>query len=83
MTAAAIARMKAGLSLEEAAKRARVCSAYLRRIERSGGCSYPLAVRLARLYRCSANVFLYRSKGSETPGSRKKSTALARAKNSA
>jgi len=67
MTPARLAREAAGLSLEEAAKRARVCVAYLRAIERHGGASYGLAVRLSRLYGCSANVFLYRAKGSETP----------------
>ena len=57
-TPAQAAREQAGLTLTEAARRARVCPAYLRRIENSGGCSYPLACRLAKLYRCSANVFL-------------------------
>src|SRR5579863_1246636 len=61
------AREKAGLSVEEAAKRARVCVPYLRAVERRGGASYVLAMRLARLYRCSATIFLYRTKGSETP----------------
>lgn len=67
MSEAASARNRAGLSLEDAARRARICVSYLRRVERSGDCSYVLAMRLARLYRCSANVFLYTMKGSETP----------------
>ena len=67
MTPAANARIRAGLDLSEAASRARVCVSYLRRVEKSGDCSYALAMRLARLYRCSANVFLYSTKGSETP----------------
>jgi len=67
MSEAACAREAAGFSLEQATQSARICPAYLRRIERSGGCSYPLAMRLSRLYRCSANVFIYSNKGSETP----------------
>jgi transcriptional regulator with XRE-family HTH domain len=63
---AAQAREAAGFTIEEAAKRARVCVAYLRRIERNGSCSFPLAMRLSRLYQCSANVFLYHQ-GSEKP----------------
>lgn len=72
MTPAAQARQKAGLELAEAARQAGCCERYLRRIERSGGCSFPLAQRLARLYRCSANVFLMKMKqGSETPEQKK------------
>lgn len=67
MSPAQRARVNAALTIEEAARRARVCVSYLRRVERSGDCSYVLAMRLARLYRCSANVFLYTMKGSETP----------------
>lgn len=73
MSEAASARQRAGLSLEDAAKQARVCVQYLRRVERSGDCSYVLAMRLARLYRCSANVFLYTTKkGRETPATSKR-----------
>jgi len=72
MTPARSAREAAGLSIEEAAKRTRVCVAYLRAVERHGGASYGLAMRLSRLYGCSANIFLYHaSKGSETPGQHK------------
>lgn len=73
MSEAASARGRAGLSLEEAAHRARIGVSYLRQVERSGDCSYVLAMRLARLYRCSANVFLYTTKkGSETPKTSKR-----------
>lgn len=71
MTPAAQARKKAGLELTEAAQQASICETYLRRVEKSGGCSYPLAQRLSRLYRCSANVFLMKQSGSETPNKRK------------
>lgn len=67
MTPAMLARQATGLSVEEAARRAHICTAYLRTIERRGGASYGLAIRLARLYGCSANLFLYHSQGSETP----------------
>lgn len=71
MTPAIQARQQAGLTLEQAAKQARIGIPYLRAIEKGrGACSYPLAMRLSRLYRCSANVFLYTKKGSETPAKR-------------
>lgn len=56
---AAQARQEAGLSLAEAARRARICPIYLRRIELHGNAPYVLAKRLAHLYSCSANLFLY------------------------
>jgi hypothetical protein len=59
VTPATRAREQAGLSLMEAAKRVQVCVSYLRAIERRGGASFRLAMRLARLYGCSANIFLY------------------------
>lgn len=58
MTPSQAARKAAGLSLEAAAKQAGCSPDYLRRVERNGGCSLPLAQRLSRLYRCSANVFI-------------------------
>ncbi len=61
MTPSAQARQDAGLSVPEAARRVRVSPAYLRRIEIHGDAPYVLAVRLANLYRCSANLFLYAS----------------------
>ena len=56
---AAQARQEAGFSLAEAARRARVCPVYLRRIELHGNAPYVLATRLAHLYSCSTNLFLY------------------------
>ncbi len=48
---AATARETCGLTLEQAARWARVSPAYLRRLERSGiGFPYALAVRLASFY---------------------------------
>jgi transcriptional regulator with XRE-family HTH domain len=52
------ARAKAGLTLDQAARRARITPAYLRHIERCGA-PYTLAVRLAHIYRCSIHLFLY------------------------
>lgn len=60
MTPAEEARYKAGFTIAEAAQRARVSPKYLRAIERNGGCAYSLAMRLARLYRANATVFLTR-----------------------
>lgn len=51
------ARIAAGLSVREAARRARISMAYLRRVERYGA-PYALARRLAALYCCSITVFL-------------------------
>lgn len=55
------AREKVGLSVDEAARSASISTDYLKRIERLGNCSFPLARRLARLYECSVNVFLLKS----------------------
>jgi transcriptional regulator with XRE-family HTH domain len=52
------AREQAGLSLEAAARLARVSVDYLRRVEMSGDCSFPLAKKLSRIYSCSANLFI-------------------------
>ena len=52
------AREAAGLSLADAARRARVSPSYLRRIELHGGAPYVLAKRLCRIYRCSIHLFL-------------------------
>jgi hypothetical protein len=71
MTPATRAREAVGLTLDQAAKQARICSSYLRSVERRGGASYPLALRLSRLYQCSANVFLI--KGGETSPKEKQS----------
>lgn len=58
-TEASRVRVEAGYSLQRAAKLARVEPEYLRRVEKRGGSSYVLAVRLSRLYRCSIQIFLY------------------------
>lgn len=58
-TPAILAREAAGLTVEQAAKQARICTAYLKAVERRGGASFVLATRLSRLYQCSMNVFLY------------------------
>jgi hypothetical protein len=58
-TEASRTRVEAGYSLQRAAKLARVEPEYLRRVEKHGGASYVLAVRLSRLYRCSMQIFLY------------------------
>ncbi len=60
------ARQAARLSVEQAARLARVCPAYLRRVERRGGASYPLARRLSRLYGCPISCFLYPDLGGGT-----------------
>lgn len=57
MTKAARAREAAGLSLEQAARRARICPAYLRHVERNGA-GYALAQRLSRIYQCPIDCFL-------------------------
>jgi DNA-binding XRE family transcriptional regulator len=51
-------REAAGLTIEQAAKKAGVCKAYLRRIELHGKAPCVLASKLAHLYRCSIEVFL-------------------------
>lgn len=77
MTPAESARISAGLSVEQAARRARVCPQYLRAVERRGGASYGLAMRLAAIYGVSANVFVYSNKGSETPATKRRARAIA------
>jgi transcriptional regulator with XRE-family HTH domain len=58
MTPAMQARINAGLTVQEAARRSRISAAYLRRIEQHGGASWVLACRLAALYQCRIDVFL-------------------------
>lgn len=60
------AREQTGLSLTAAAKAARVSEGYLRKIERSGDCSYPLAGRLSKLYCCNLNTFIETLAGRRT-----------------
>lgn len=58
MTLARKARKAVGLTLEEAARQAGLSVSTVRRMETLGGGSYAHAVRLSRVYRTSANVFL-------------------------
>lgn len=58
MRPAMLARQRAGFTLAQAAKRARVGERYLRRIELHGNASFALARRLARIYRCPIDLFL-------------------------
>jgi len=61
MTGPEQARESAGLSVEQAAARARIAFSYLRRIERQGGgAPFVLAQRLSRLYGCPLDTFLSR-----------------------
>ena len=53
-----VARKSAGLTPEEAARKARICVEYLAKVERGGAVSQVLARRLAALYRCRIEVFL-------------------------
>jgi len=59
ITTAFVARESAGYTIDEAANRARVGTAYLRQIERQGWAPYGLACRLSRIYGCSLSAFLY------------------------
>ena len=54
-----IAREKAGMTIDEAARRAQVGCAYLRQVERNGRASFSLAKRLCALYQCRLDIFLY------------------------
>jgi len=51
------ARIAAGLTLEEAARRARICASYLKQVERHSA-PYCLALRLSHIYECPIDVFL-------------------------
>lgn len=51
------ARITAGLTLGEAARRARICVTYLRRVENHGA-PYCLALRLSHIYECPIDAFL-------------------------
>lgn len=63
-SAATLARQRAGISIEEMAKRARLSSTrYLREIEIHGCSSYDRAVKLSRLYGCAPDVFRRRRHG--------------------
>lgn len=58
MTSAIHAREAAGFTVREAARRVRCHPRYLRRLELHGGAPYVLALRLAWLYKCSAQELL-------------------------
>lgn len=62
-TQIALAREKAGLTVEEAAEKARVGVQYLRQVERNGRASFALAQRLCALYQCRLDIFLYSGGG--------------------
>lgn len=66
-TPAALARKTLKMSIDDAAKRARICPEYLRRIEQHGGAPYILALRLSSLYGCPITLFLYAQMGDGTP----------------
>ena len=57
------AREDAGYSVEQLAPRVGVKASYLRRLEASGGFSYPLACRMAAALGCGIDVFLHHPKG--------------------
>lgn len=52
-------RERAGLTVEEAARRVHCSVAYLRRLEKSGGVSYVMGQRLSLVYDCNPQAFLY------------------------
>ena len=54
------ARNALGLTLAQAAEKARVCTRYLRSVELRGGAAYILAERLAWIYKAPITVFLLR-----------------------
>jgi transcriptional regulator with XRE-family HTH domain len=51
------ARKALGLGVRDAARRANICEAYLRRVENTGA-GYALAERLSRIYGCPIDHFL-------------------------
>lgn len=65
-SAASVAREIAGYSVDEAARRARIGAAYLRRIEIHGNAPYALARRLSAIYDCPISFFLYPDLGGRT-----------------
>jgi len=50
-----------GLTVEGAAKRARICTTYLKRIEKRGGGSFALIERLSVIYEAPMDAFIRRS----------------------
>lgn len=59
-------RESAGLTVEVAARRVRVSSTYLRRVEQTGIVPYSLALRLATLYGVGLGHFLRVRRGDGT-----------------
>lgn len=53
-----LARLKAGLSPEEVAKKARICVAYYKQVERTGNINYDLALDLCRVLDCRVDIYL-------------------------
>lgn len=72
------ARLAAGLSLADAARRARVTEAHLRACERANSFSFMLARRLAATYACRVDVFLPQRTQDETTGPRTRRTPATR-----
>jgi transcriptional regulator with XRE-family HTH domain len=66
MTSAKQARITAGLTLEAAAKRARITPQYLRQIEQANNAPYHTARRLAAIYGAPIQVFLPTAERTET-----------------
>ena len=58
VTSATAAREAAGLTVVQAARKVRICPAYLRHCEKNGA-SYGLALRLAALFHCDISLFLW------------------------
>ena len=58
MMNATIAREQAGMTIEQAAKKARVGVRYLASLEKRGGFSFVLASRLTKVYGCRIDNFL-------------------------
>ena len=69
---AAEARIALGLSIEKAAKKARICPAYLRQVELNGSQSYQLARRLSSIYQCRLDLFLPSRPVAKKPATKKK-----------
>lgn len=67
MTGPTAARLRAGLTLSQAASQAGITESHLRGVERGGGCAYALALRLSRLYACRAEELLSRRRDGRPP----------------
>ena len=57
-TEAELARERAGFTVKQLAKRARISEAYLRRVERNGRAPFALAERLSILCRFKMQTYL-------------------------